>query len=124
MASTNVEGCVQSTGAWNGVVTINCPEALACKFTDSMYHLTPGSVGQEELQDALGEMTNMIGGNIKSLMFPSCHISLPIVAIGGHLLHFPMTETACKITMKCLGQLFQVTILRQKKSRFSTIKYQ
>ena len=122
--ASNVESCVQITGAWIGLVAINCPESLAHKIAETMFQLAPGSAGQEELQDAMGEITNMIGGNIKSLMPPPCHLSLPIVAVDGHSLHFPMTQTVCKITMTSLGQLFQVAIMKQKESKFSTTTHQ
>lgn len=115
--------CVQITGTWMGLVTINCPEPLAHKIAEIMFQMAPGTAGQEELQDALGEITNMIGGNIKALMPPPCNLSLPIVAVGGHSLHFPMTQIVCKITMKILDRLFQVTIMKQKESGLSATKY-
>lgn len=120
---TNVESCVLITGSWIGAVSINCPESLAYKIAEIMFHLTPGSVGIEELQDAIGEIINMIGGNIKSLMSPSSHLSLPIVAVGGHSLQYPMTQIVCKVTMKSLDQLFQITIMKQKESKFGATKY-
>lgn len=121
--STNVESCVQITGTWMGLVAINCPEPLAHRIAEIMFQMAPGSAGQEELQDALGEITNMIGGNMKALMPPPCHLSLPIVAVSGHSLHFPMTEVVCKVTMKSLDHLFQVTIMKQKESKFGPAKH-
>lgn len=117
---SNVESCVQISGAWLGLVTINCPEPLAHKIAEIMFQVAPGTAGQEELQDAMGEIINMVGGNIKALMPPPCHLSLPIVALSGHSLHFPMTQVVCKITMRSLDQLFQVTIMKQKESTLKT----
>ena len=119
---TNVEACVQISGAWVGVVSLNCPETLSHKISEIMFQLSPDSASQEEVQDAMGEMINMIGGNLKAMMPPPCHLSLPIVAVNGHSLHFPMTQIVCRVTMQSQGQLFQVTIMKQKESRFSHIK--
>ena len=113
------ESCLQISGSWVGVVTINCPDALVNQITEVMFQLEPGSASIEEVQDAMGEVINMIGGNLKALMPPPCYVSLPIVAIGGHSLQFPMTQIVCKITMKCQDQLFQISLREQKESRFS-----
>lgn len=121
---TNVEACVQISGAWVGVVTLNCPETLSHKITEIMFQLSAESASLEEVQDAMGEIINMIGGNLKSVMPPPCHLSLPIVAVNGHSLHFPMTQIVCRVTMQCLNQLFQVTILKQKESNLRQIRFQ
>lgn len=110
------EGCVQITGAWRGMVTLSCPGELARKAAQIMFHLEPGEVSAEEVQDAIGELANMIGGNLKALMPPPCELSLPIVALNGHKLHFPMTELVCRVAFECLGHQFQLTILKQKES--------
>lgn len=120
---TNVEACVQISGAWVGVITINCPETLSQKITEIMFHLSPESASLEEVLDAMGEVINMIGGNLKSIMPPPCYLSLPIVAANGNSLHFPMTQIVCRVTMQSLNQLFQVTIMKQKESNFRQIKF-
>ncbi len=112
----HAEGCVQITGAWRGVVTLSCPGELARRVTEIMFHLEPGKAESEEIQDAVGELANMVGGNLKALMPPPCELSLPIVALNGHKLHFPMTEIVCRVTLECLNHQFQLTILKQKES--------
>lgn len=116
------EGSVQITGAWKGLVTLSCPEELAHKVAEIMFGAEPGKATLEEIQDAIGELANMIGGNLKALVPPPSDLSLPIVAVDGHTLHFPMTQVVCRITMECQNYLFQVSILKQKESQRSHLK--
>jgi len=75
-------GCIQITGAWEGAVTVFCPEPLARKATSAMFEMPEDEVGAEEIQDALGELTNMSAGNIKTLLPEGCSLSMPSVAEG------------------------------------------
>ena len=47
-----------------------------------MFSVPEGELGDEDLRDALGELTNMVGGNIKTLLPGSEFISLPTVIEG------------------------------------------
>ena len=47
-----------------------------------MFGAEPGDLSDDEVSDALGELTNMVGGNIKSLLPAPSQLSLPSVAAG------------------------------------------
>ncbi len=81
-ARTEVMACVQITGGWQGAVVITCARAVAEAITEAMFGMDPGTTSAEELDDAMGEMANMIGGNIKGLMPGPSQLSLPTVAEG------------------------------------------
>ena len=49
---------------------------------EAMFAADPGSLSADEVSDALGELTNMVAGNVKALLPESCAISLPTVALG------------------------------------------
>ncbi len=68
---------VYLTGAWRGCVELACPPALAVAFAAGMFHVPADAIGPAEVQDALGELTNMLAGNIKSLLPSPTFISLP-----------------------------------------------
>src|SRR5689334_6055216 len=78
--SRTFTGCVQITGAWEGAVTVHCSEHLAKLLTAAMFMVDPGDTSAEEVADALGELANMVGGNVKALLPEPCRISLPAVA--------------------------------------------
>jgi chemotaxis protein CheX len=55
---------------------------LASAAAEAMFAAEPGSLSADEVSDALGELTNMIGGNIKSLLPAPSRLSVPSVAEG------------------------------------------
>lgn len=81
-ARTEVMAVVQITGGWQGAVAVTCARAVAEAITEAMFEMDPGTTSAEELDDAMGEMANMIGGNIKGLMPGPSQLSLPTVAEG------------------------------------------
>jgi len=38
-------------------------------------------VSQEDLSDVLGELANIVGGNVKAMLPPGCQLSLPQVVL-------------------------------------------
>ena len=72
------------TGAWNGMVTVEVPDEVAHDATQRMLGLGPDGEAptREDVADAVGELVNMIGGNVKSLMPGPSGLSLPVVARG------------------------------------------
>jgi CheY-specific phosphatase CheX len=75
--------CVQITGAWNGAILLDCPVEVARLAASIMFNMPLDAVGLAELQDAVAELVNMIGGNIKALLPEKCYLSLPTVIEGG-----------------------------------------
>jgi chemotaxis protein CheX len=75
-----VTGIVNIEGAWRGAVVVRCPYALAALVTAAM--LESEAVSLDDVRDALGELTNMVAGNLKALLPEPSTISLPTVAFG------------------------------------------
>lgn len=99
------------TGAWNGVVTVEVPEAVAHTATERMLGLLPGqTVATEDVADAIGELINMIGGSVKSLMPGPGVLSLPLVARGTIASPSDLTEVA-RLDLTWGGAPLRVTVL-------------
>jgi chemotaxis protein CheX len=77
-----VTGCVHVSGEWNGSVFLQCSAEHATAAAEAMFMAEPGSLGEDEVGDALGELTNMVGGNVKSLLPEPSRLSIPSVARG------------------------------------------
>lgn len=75
-------GRVEITGEWEGAVTVDCDAELADRLAAAMFGMEPGGLEAEEVRDALGELANMAGGNIKSLLPEPSNLSLPTVVDG------------------------------------------
>jgi chemotaxis protein CheX len=66
-------------GAWEGTVSLTCSAVVGEQMTRSMLALPASDdVDPLDLQDALGEVVNVIGGNVKSLV-DGCTLGLPQV---------------------------------------------
>ena len=77
-----VTGCVGVSGEWNGSVFLEVTADLAQAAAEAMFQADPGSLAPEEVADAWGELTNMVGGNIKSLFPAPSALSVPSVSEG------------------------------------------
>ncbi|HET7690405.1 MAG TPA: chemotaxis protein CheX [Nocardioidaceae bacterium] len=73
-------GAVSVTGDWSGMVVVEMPEHCAVAATSRMLMIDEPS--QADVSDAVGELVNMVGGNVKCLLFGENSLSLPVVALG------------------------------------------
>lgn len=75
-------GTVAITGAFNGAVVFQSSRSFAFQAASIVFG--PEEVNDDAARDVIAEITNMLGGNIKSY-FPTeggnpCHLSLPFVS--------------------------------------------
>lgn len=78
----SVAGSVGVSGASDCLISMELSETTAKSVAASMFGLAADEVGDEDIADAVGELTNMVGGNIKSLLPEPSTLSLPVVAHG------------------------------------------
>jgi chemotaxis protein CheX len=108
-----VSGLVQITGAWEGAVAVACPQELAHHAASAMFGGEPP--GGAEVADALGEVANMAGGNIKALLPGPSRLSLPAVAEGSDLLlTVPGSSLLTEVAFQCLGLPLKVTVVQRR----------
>lgn len=82
VGSEGMMACIQITGGWDGAITIECSLKLAREMAEEMFGMEPGEAADEEIQDALGEIVNVVGGNVKALLDGGAELSLPAVTSG------------------------------------------
>ncbi|MBX9678082.1 MAG: chemotaxis protein CheX [Gemmataceae bacterium] len=78
----DLTGCVHITGEWDGVVTLVCPRRMVQRASGVMFGIDAAAAPKDLLNDALGELINVLGGNLKALMPGPSRLSLPIVVDG------------------------------------------
>ena len=78
----SMTGCVHVSGEWTGSVFLSCDLEVAAAAAEAMFAADPGSLSDDEVSDALGELTNMVGGNVKSLLPAPSRLSVPSIAVG------------------------------------------
>ncbi|HSK21905.1 MAG TPA: chemotaxis protein CheX [Egicoccus sp.] len=110
-----VTGVVQITGEWAGAVTVQVSEHLARTATALMFGSEPAEVTEEEITDTVGELANMTGGNVKSLLAGTCQLSLPSVTTGrDYHVHISGAEIVDRATACCDGELVVMTMLERR----------
>ena len=111
-----LSACVSITGAWRGAVAISCSAALATQAARIMFdQASTDDVTPADQQDALGELVNMLGGNIKALLPEPCQLSLPAVAHGtDYTVRVPKTHLLHCLPMCCGGEAMAVSLLRHE----------
>lgn len=77
-------GRIDIDGAWRGEVLFRCQEQLGRTAAAVFFDLPPDAIGEAEICDAVAELTNVLGGNLKCLLPSGCKLSLPHVdPLGG-----------------------------------------
>lgn len=100
---------VRITGPWQGVVALEFSEALAKKAAAVMFQLEEDKVSSIQMLDAIEELANMAGGNLKGILTGPSHLSLPSVGEGGKS-HFPAGNVACRLEFTCAGEPGTLTV--------------
>ncbi len=87
MISTDVISLVTFAGEYSGIVAIFCTKGFALNVTSNMLGIEATSIDQDA-KDAMGEVANMIAGNVKNKVcetYGAMHLSVPIVIAGDDL---------------------------------------
>jgi chemotaxis protein CheX len=82
VADDRVTACVHLSGAFSGSVTVQCSDSAARDAAAVLFAIPVGEVTDGEVVDAIGEIANMVGGNVKSMLPGPSNLSLPAVAQG------------------------------------------
>lgn len=108
-------GCVQLTGDFEGAVMLYCTRGLARQVASVMFEVEPDNLTVEEIQDALGEVTNMAAGNIKPLLPGTSRLSLPSVVEGlDYSVIVPGSQVENHVGFDCEGLPLVLTLVRRK----------
>lgn len=101
---------VTVSGGWHGVVTVELDEAVARQLSARMLAIPDGEpIADGDIADAVGELVNMVGGNVKSLMPGPSALSLPVVAAGRAAFASDVTEV-CRLDLAWRGGPVRICI--------------
>jgi chemotaxis protein CheX len=110
-------GCVSITGAWDGAITLDCSATLARKLAAIMMRQDPEKTTSDDIADALGELTNILGGNVKRLLPGPSKLTLPAVAEGrDYHVKIAGSQLLSEITFSCEGEPMRVTLLQRDEN--------
>ena len=95
----SITGMVGFAGTYSGVISIHCPVALALKITSNMLGVECDEVN-DDLNDAIGEIANMLGGSVKQVLSKGgldVKLSIPTVISGEDYTVNSLSDNDCVI---------------------------
>jgi chemotaxis protein CheX len=106
---------VHLTGDWNGAVMLDCNPRQACQFAGLILSMDPPDIVDDDVRDVLGELANMIGGNMKCCMPTGVRLSMPTVMEGrDYDMRICGSQILKRVAFQCAEGHFWVTVLVTK----------
>jgi chemotaxis protein CheX len=106
-------GLVRISGAWHGSVSVACEREAALRIAAVMLDREPRDAA--EVADAMGEVANMTGGNVKALLPGPSLLSLPEVAEEGSPAAAVPGDLVSRLAFAIDGSPLVVTVVEQPK---------
>ncbi len=102
---------VHLAGEWNGAVMLECDRSQACRFAGRFLSVEAPSAVDNDVRDVLGELANMIGGNLKCMLSQGIHLSSPTVVDGSdYAMRICGTEMRLPFAFDCEDGLFWIVV--------------
>jgi len=74
---------VYLTGEWVGAACVHVEPKQACAFAGCFLGMPSPEAVSDDVRDVMGELANMIAGNLKCMLAPGLRVSVPSVTDGG-----------------------------------------
>ena len=103
-----VSSWVEIVGPWNGAVVLTTGRSTAEELSRCLLaEHAPPVLDDEDVEDALGELANVVGGNVKAVLPGPSALSLPAVgaapAVGD-------PADVCRVDLLWRGQSLTITV--------------
>jgi chemotaxis protein CheX len=95
----SVTGMVGLAGTYTGILSIHVPQPLALRITSNMLGMDVEEVS-DDVNDALGEIANMLGGSVKQVLSKGgldINLSIPTVISGEDYTINSMSDSDCVV---------------------------
>ncbi|MEV6344491.1 chemotaxis protein CheX [Actinoplanes sp. NPDC051851] len=90
---SEVHSSVSITGSWSGHIVYSSSRAAAQRAAAAFLAMEMEEVSEEDISDTLGELANIVGGNVKAMLPPGAQLSLPQVVLAPEAsARYPNTE--------------------------------
>jgi chemotaxis protein CheX len=110
-AADRLTAAVHLSGEWNGALMLECTRRQACCLAARFLSMEPVAAVDDVVRDVLGELANMIGGNLKSILVRGIHLSMPAVVDGEYSYRVCGSEIRDQLAFESEFGTFWVTIL-------------
>jgi chemotaxis protein CheX len=111
-SADRLTSAIHLAGDWSGAVLIECSRSQACRFAGRFLSQDPPETVDDVVRDVLGELANMIGGNLKCVLTRGIRLGMPSVVDGSdYSLRVCGAEVRERLAFGCSEGPFWVTVL-------------
>jgi chemotaxis protein CheX len=112
---SEVHSSVSITGSWTGHVVYASSMTAAQRAAAAFLAMEAAEVSSEDLSDVLGELANIVGGNVKAMLPPGCFLSLPqVMLVPESTTRYPNAERISGIYGLWEGEPVNVSMWRSR----------
>jgi chemotaxis protein CheX len=113
---SDVHSSVSITGSWTGHVVFASSSAAARRATAAFMATEVEQVSTEDVADVLGELANIVGGNVKAMLPPGATLSLPQVVLAPEATtKYPSAERVTGLFGLWDGEPVSVSVWQQSR---------
>ena len=101
---------VKISGGWDSLVQVLTPRKTAVAIASTMFAMNEDELSEAEIRDAVGEIVNMVGGNLKGIVDGESSLSLPCVGEVNGSAPFDGSFSGLSVSNRCQGDPLIVRI--------------
>lgn len=102
-------------GDWQGAVVVRVDAPLARIVGSRMFMTPEAELTDADVEDAVGEVCNMIGGNLREHLSRDCELGTPTIATGTELqVIVPDSRALARVRYRSEDCGVEVTLLQQQ----------
>ncbi len=102
---------VRISGGWESLVQVLAPRKTAVAIASTMFAMGEDELSEAEIRDAVGEIVNMVGGNLKGITEGDSSLSLPCVGESTGDGPFGQSFEGLCVANRCQGDPLIVRVL-------------
>jgi len=115
LGASELTAMIGLAGGQMGSVSIHCTRDQGAAFTAGLMGSEPGKESDDEVRDALGEIINMIAGNVKTALAEAhaapVEISLPTVILSETSSVRVQAQSSAVVPFECARGRFSVELV-------------
>lgn len=115
-SSDQLTATIHLAGDWNGALALGCGTKQACAFAARFLSMEKPEMVDDVVRDVLGELANMIGGNLKCVLAGGLRLSVPsVVDDSDQNLRVCRAGIRERLVFECAEGIFSVAVLREER---------
>jgi chemotaxis protein CheX len=109
--SDALSAVIRISGDWDSLVQVLTPRKTAVAIASNMFAMSEEELSEAEIRDAVGEIVNMVGGNLKGIVEGDSALSLPCVGECVGAAPFDSSFNGLTVSNRCQGDPLIVRVL-------------